>query len=457
MRLVIIGGSDAGISAALRARELDPSTEAHLVVADAFPNFSICGLPFYLSGEIPDWRTLAHRTRDEIEAAGIHLHLNQTAIAIDPSGKSVTTRSGSIQGTIPYDRLVIGTGAEPVLPPIPGVDRENVFVLHTMDDSFALNSALEKNPRSAVIVGAGYIGLEMADALRHRGIAVTLIEQLPAVLRTVDVEVGKRVEDLLRAHDVDVRTNTTVTAIEGNGDRLRVVCADGNVAHGEIVLVVVGVRPQSQLARDCGIATDARSAIIVDRAMRTNLPDIYAAGDCVATWHRFLERDVYMPLGTTSHKQGRVAGENAVGGDALFAGALGTQSVKIFDHVVAATGLRESEGQAYGFDPFAIDIRTYDHKVYYPGATEMLVRVVGDRSSGLLLGAQIMGSYGKEVSKRIDTAATALYHRMQVEDLSALDLSYTPPLSSPWDPVQMAAQAWTLRRASAALASSANS
>jgi NADPH-dependent 2,4-dienoyl-CoA reductase/sulfur reductase-like enzyme len=447
MRLVIIGGSDAGISAGLRAREKDRTADVNMIVADAYPNFSICGLPFYLSGEVSDWRSLAHRTRAEIEASGIRLNLNASAVSINIAGKHVITRSQEgIAQSHPYDRLVIATGAAPVQPPIEGIDLPNVFVLHTMDDCFALHSRLEGAGQSAIIVGAGYIGLEMADALRHRGVNVTLIERLPTVMRTVDGPISKRVESVLIEHGVDVRTGIAVEAILQKEERLQVRCGNGLEVEGDFVLVVVGVRPQSDLAKTCGVNTNERGAIVVDRGMRTNLPDIWAAGDCTTTWHRLLERDLYLPLGTTSHKQGRVAGENAAGGSRKFAGTLGTQSVKLFDRVIAATGLREDDTRSYGFIPLAVEAITYDHKVYYPGATELVVRLIGDSDSGALLGAQLFGSFGKEVSKRIDSIAMALHHRMRIDDLNELDLSYTPPLSSPWDPLQIAAQAWMAAR-----------
>lgn len=415
-----------------------------MIVEDAYPNFSICGLPFYLSGEVFDWRKLAHRTRQEIEASGIRLLLNEKAIHIDVAGKHVVTQSqGGATQTHAYDRLVIATGAAPVNPAIKGMDLPNVFVLHTMDECFALHRRLEVGVRSAIIVGGGYIGLEMADALRHRGISVTLIEQLPTVMRTVDGPIAKRVESLLSKHGVTVDAGTSVEAIVPKGDRLQVQCTNGLEVEGDAVLVVVGVRPQSDLAKAFGVKTNERGAIVVDREMRTNLQDVRSAGDCATTWHRFLERNLYLPLGTTSHKQGRVAGENAAGGRREFAGILGTQSVKLFDRVVAATGLREDDARSYGFDPLAIEVNTYDHKVYYPGATELIVCLVGDSDSGALLGAQLLGSFGKEVSKRIDSIATALHHRMRIDELNDLDLSYTPPLSSPWDPLQIAAQAWT--------------
>jgi len=447
LRLVIIGGSDAGISAAIRAREVRPATHVRLIVADSFPNFSICGLPFYLSGEVPDWHSLAHRTRNEIQAHGIELHLEETAVEIDAAGKQLVTRSrGGQLNRYGYDRILIATGAVPVRPAIPGLELPNVFTLHTMEECFALHRALAAAARSAVIVGGGYIGLEMADALRHRNLTVTLVEQLPALMRTVDSAMARRVGSLLRAHGVEVRTKATVDSIVEINDRLQVRCADGYSVEGDLVLVVVGVRPQSNLAKACDVRTNERGAIHVDRGMRTNRPDIFAAGDCAVTWHRLLERDLYLPLGTTSHKQGRVAGENAVGGDRVFEGSVGTQCVKMFDRVVAATGLREEDVPSYGFVPLAIEVTTYDHKTYYPGATEMIVRLVGDVPSGRLLGGQIFGAYGKEVSKRIDTIATALHYRARVDELNDFDLSYTPPLSSPWDPVQVAAQAWVVAR-----------
>jgi NADPH-dependent 2,4-dienoyl-CoA reductase/sulfur reductase-like enzyme len=214
MRLVIIGGSDAGISAALRGREIDPGSEVDMIVADGYPNFSICGLPFYLSGEVSDWRTLAHRTRREIEASGVVLHLNEQAVEIDSTARTVSTiLEGGQRKVYAYDRLVIATGASPIRPRIDGMDLPGVFVLHTMDDCFALHHRLGSSARSAVIVAGGYIGLEMADALRHRGLAVTLVERLASLMRTVDAPIALRVEALLSDNKVLVRTNTAVSTI----------------------------------------------------------------------------------------------------------------------------------------------------------------------------------------------------------------------------------------------------
>ena len=456
MHIVAIGGSDAGISAALRAREADPGAEVTVVAADAYPNFSICGIPYYVSGEVTHWRNLAHRTIGDLEDAGMRLRLDTTARRIDVEGRklAVTGPHGG-EDVIAYDQLVIGTGAVPVRPPIMGLEAlgpaDGVHLLHSMDDTFAIMRTLERTtPDSAIIVGAGYIGLEMADALTVRGLAVTQIEQLPEVLPTVDPQLGTLVRAQLEGHGVTVLTGTAVTSVgraePGAAAPLKVeaVTADGQqvTRHAGLVLVVTGVRPETSLAVSAGASTGVRGAIAVDRAMRTGLPDVYAAGDCVITHHRLLG-ETYLPLGTTAHKQGRVAGENALGGHREFAGSLGTQVVKIFDQAAARTGLRDHEAAAAGYDPVTVAAEADDHKAYYPGSHRIAMRFTGERATGRLLGVQLFGHRHAEVAKRIDIAATAIFNAMTVDAISDLDLSYTPPLGSPWDAVQAGAQAWT--------------
>jgi NADPH-dependent 2,4-dienoyl-CoA reductase/sulfur reductase-like enzyme len=443
MRFLIIGGSDAGISAALRARELDRKATITVVLADGYPNFSICGLPFFLSGETPDWHQLAHRTEFE----GIEIRQWHTATAIDPERKTVElVDRESHHSVLPYDRLLIATGAAPLIPKIPGTDLPGVHTLHTMEDSFAVDRRLRKEkPRSVIIVGAGYIGVEMADALVHRGLKVTLVGKTESVLATVDVELGDLIGEELRRHHVDVKTNVDVQDISSS-NCLRVGGSNGFEQSADLVLVATGVRPSSELADSAGIVTGARGAIMVNTSMQTNKPDIYAAGDCVETWHRILQQYKYLPLGTTSHKQGRVAGENAVGGSKHFGGSVGTQVVKVFDLVAGRTGLRNHEAKDAGFNPRTVETNAWDHKVYYPGAQPMKLRVTGDVDTGRLLGAQIVGHCRSEVAKRIDVFAAALFHEMSVDAMSDLDLSYTPPLSSPWDPVQLASQNWCANR-----------
>ena len=444
MHLVIIGGSDAGISAAARAKECNPTVQVTVLVADSFPNFSICGLPFFLSGEVADWRTLAHRTIEGIEGEGIHLRLNHRAIWIDPGGKTVRTIDRTQEvNQLEYDKLIIATGATSIRPPIEGLGLPGTFSLRWMGDGFAIEKYMrERRPGSAAILGSGYISMEMADALTRRGISVSVLARSGSVLKTVDADMGELIRSELQEHGVRVIDGVAVTSIAQEREDLVLKDQKGLLLKAGLVLVATGARPETELVRAAGILLGGNGAIKVSPTMETNIPDIYAAGDCVETRHRLIKGPTYLPLGTTAHKQGRVAGENAVGGQTEFEGSLGTQVVKIIDLVVARTGLRDQEAIREGFDPLTIDSESWDHKLYYPGATKVRIRITGDRKTHQLLGAHMVGRYGAEVSKRIDIFATALFNGMKVEDLNHLDLSYTPPLSSPWDPVQTAAQSW---------------
>ncbi|MDQ0371776.1 FAD-dependent oxidoreductase [Cellulomonas humilata] len=451
MRLVVVGGSDAGISAALRARELDDTTDVTVVVADAFPNYSICGIPYFVSREVPDWRDLARRTRDDLEATGMRLRLETFATDIDVSGHRLRIVHDGAADWLDYDALVVGTGAVPVRPPIDGLDRlgpeQGVHLLHTMGDTLDLERTLDRRePATALIIGAGYVGLEMAEGLTARGIHVTQVERLPQVLPTVDPELGALVREELERHGVDVHTGTTVTGLTarpGGGLHVDAHEPDGTPVGWDVdlVLVVVGVRPDTDLLLRAGATTGPAGAVDVDQSMRTGLDAVWAAGDCVVTHHRLLGR-TYLPLGTTAHKQGRVAGQNAIGGSTRFAGSLGTQVVKVFDLVVARTGLRDTDATATAYSTLTTQTRADDHKRYYPGAQPITLRVTGDTSTGRLLGAQLVGSLTTQVAKRVDTFATALFHEMSVDSISQLDLSYTPPLGSPWDAIQIATQDW---------------
>jgi NADPH-dependent 2,4-dienoyl-CoA reductase/sulfur reductase-like enzyme len=326
-----------------------------------------------------------------------------------------------------------------------------------MGDTFALMQTLERGPRSAIIVGAGYIGLEMAEGLVARGIAVIQMEQLPEVLPTVDPELGALVHRELERHGVEVLCNSAVQSIHSVVDeplgRLRVdaIGADGPLARfTDLVLVVVGVQPDTTLAKTANVTFDAKGAIGVDRQMRTGIADVFAAGDCATTYHRLLGNS-YLPLGTTAHKQGRVAAENALGGQRNFAGVLGTQVVKVFDLVCARTGIRSHEATSAGFDPLTVVAEADDHKAYYPGSHRLVLRYTGDRQTGRLLGLQLVGALGSEIAKRIDIGATAIFHDMSIDEMSDLDLAYTPPLGSPWDALQVGSQLWQRENESRAM------
>lgn len=444
LNLVIIGGSDAGISAALRAKELVPETKVTIILADEYPNFSICGIPFYISKEVEHWKNLAHRTAQDIEALGIELRMNERVIAIDPNEKKVIAQ-GTDGTNIPYqyDKLVIGTGAKSIRPPIEGIDLEGVFTLRWIGEMKAIDRYIEQHSvKRAVVVGGGYIGLEMADALILRGIQVHLVEFAPTVLTTVDEELGKLVQQNLEAKGIQITTQTLIKTIQRSEEDLIIKGSNDFEEKADFVLVAVGAIPETTLAQNIGISTGIKGAIQVNEFMETNIPAIYAAGDCVETWHQLAQQFTYLPLGTTAHKQGRIAGENALGRTRKFKGALGTQSIKLFDQVIARTGLNDKDAEKFGMKSFTLDVTFHDHKVYYPHAKDIRIRLTGAEATHQLLGVQMLGSVGTEVSKRVDIVATAIFNGLSIEDLNDLDLSYTPPLSSPWDPVQMAAQAW---------------
>jgi NADPH-dependent 2,4-dienoyl-CoA reductase/sulfur reductase-like enzyme len=439
-KLVIIGGSDAGISAALRARETDPGLTPTIIVADEFPNYSICGLPYYISRDVVDWKNLAHRTKEEIEREGINLMLRHTARSIDTRSKqvSVTDQAGATK-LLDYDRLIIATGAESVRPKIPGIDAAGVFFLRWMPDCFAIDGFITgQNPKTALIIGAGFIGMEMSEALMKRGLQVTVVEFAESVMPTFSPGLGIKIAEALTGNGVAVRNNVAIESIVSQNGKLAVRGTNGFKLTVDMVLVSVGAAPGTELGRSIGMETGIKGAFKVNRRMETDIPDIFAAGDCAETYHGILRKNVYMPLGTVAHKQGRVAGENAAGGNCEFAGYFGTQSVKIFDRVIAKTGLIDREAKEAGFDPVSADFETWDHKVYYPHAEKLFIRVSADKSSKRILGAEMIGAYKSEVSKRIDIFASAIFHQMTVREFSDYDLSYTPPLSSPWDPVQMA-------------------
>ncbi len=377
----------------------------------------------------------------------VELLLDTTAIGVDVGSRrlSAVTADGR-QSRLRHDELIIGTGATPIRPPIGGLDTlgpdDGVFLLHTMDDTFALTRFIDTHgPATAIIVGAGYLGLEMTEALTARGMRVTQVEMLAEVLPTVDPLLGRLVRDRLIKAGVEVRTETTVHRIDPRGTHLRVLGDHEFDRAADLVLVVAGVQPDTTLAAAAGARLGPRSAVEVDRRIRTGIPHVWAAGDCAITHHRPLGT-TYLPLGTTAHKQSRIAGENAIGGNREFAGVLGTQVVKVFDLAAARSGLRDTEARQAGFDPQSVESDADDHKAYYPGAHSIRLRVTADTATHRLLGVQMVGHQDAAVAKRIDIAATAIHHGMTVDELADLDLSYTPPLGSPWDAIQMAAHAW---------------
>ena len=446
MKVVIVGGSDAGVSAALRIRELQPNYEVLIVTKDSYPNFSVCGLPYLHSGEISDFRSLFHRTPQDLEALGIKLKLDTQVLAIDAKDQVLSTSSGE---HITYDTLILGTGVLPRrLSVLDDLCSPSVFYLHSPTDGERLESFIRTNtPRSALIIGAGYIGVEMAEAFITRDIRTYLIEQNDQIFPSAEVEFATRIQDALIRRGVSIHTSCGVEkASQTLDDKISVTLTDEESLEVDLVVVAVGVRPNSKLAEVAGIELNTQGAIVVDSYMRTSKPNILAAGDVVHTFHRVLDRFTYLPLGSTAHKQGAIAGEVAsLYQTHRFTGSLGTQVLKVFEDVFATTGLKREQSLREGFDPLFIEIEADDHKAYYPGANKIYLSILGDRATKRLLGVQMYAKVTSAVHKRIDVAAAALYSSMTVSELLDLDLSYNPPLGSPWDPLQVAAAEWIRR------------
>jgi NADPH-dependent 2,4-dienoyl-CoA reductase/sulfur reductase-like enzyme len=438
-RLVVIGGVAAGTSAAAKAKRTEPELEVVLLERGANVSYGACGLPYYVAGIIPHAEDLIARTPVEFRQSGIEVRTGHEVLEVKPAKRSVlvTDLNRGAQYELAYDSLVIATGARAVTPDVAGRDLDNVITLRTLSDGVALKRTLtHQRPQSVVIVGGGYIGLEMAEAFRALTLPVTLIEMADRLMTNLDAEMSQLVfEEVVRA-GVDVHLNDPLVAFEGSG-RLESVTTTSAHIPADLALVSVGVRPNVGLASRAGLTLGTGGAIAVDGHMRTNMDGIYAAGDCTDTRHLVTGQRTYMPLGTTANKQGRVAGANVAGMECTFEGVVGTAVAKVFGLEVARTGLTEKEAQAHGFDVYSQHIKTKDRARYFPGAERLDVKLVMDRSSRRLLGAQLVGGGG--AAKRIDVLAAALYARMSVDDLTHLDYSYAPPYASVWDATLRAA------------------
>lgn len=424
--LVVIGGGAAGMSAASAARRVDPDLPIVVLEATGFAGYGLCGLPYHLSGVVGAASDLiSYSAAFFRERRRLDLRLGATATEIDLGRREVVYSCGGRTERRGFTNLVVAAGGRATVPPIAGLEGRRVFTVRTMEDTVALRELLDTGAvDTAVVVGAGYIGLETAEALHARGVRVTVVERLPRVLPTVDEPIAALVEEHVREH-VDLRLSTDANTALADVDP-------------DVVVVCAGVRPAGGIAAAAGARTEAGGALAVDDHMRTSLPGIFAAGDCIAPMHRVLGRPAYVPLGPAANRTGRVAGTVAAGGEASFAGVVGTAVVKVFDLEVARTGLTLAEAHTEGVAATATDVVHKSRAKYYPGAVPLHVRLV-HTEGGRLLGAQLVGREG--AAKRVDVIATALYAGLDVDDLASLDLSYAPPYSPVYDPLLVAAQA----------------
>ncbi|MCM2576948.1 FAD-dependent oxidoreductase [Streptomyces meridianus] len=456
--MVVIGGDAAGMSAASQARRLRGPDELEIVAFErgTFTSYSACGIPYWVGGEVDGPDALVARTPDEHRSRGIDVRTRTEVTEIDLEGRRVRFRGVGDRPAGPgrwtgYDDLVLATGARPLRPALPGIDAPGVHGVQSLDDGQALFDALEGygvTPRRAVVVGAGYIGIEMAEALLNRGCAVTVLERGPQPMPTLDPSMGALVRDAMSGMGIETVTGTEVTRIvTGEDGRVCAVATGEREYPADVVVLGLGVRPETSLAEAAGLPLGASGGLLTDPSMRVRGHEhVWAGGDCVEVLDLVSGRPRHVALGTHANKHGRTIGVNIGGGRLTFPGVVGTAVSKVCDLEIARTGLLEDEAEAAGFRFAVVTAESTSRAGYFPGARPMTVRMLAERGTGRLLGVQIVGREG--AGKRVDVAAVALMAGMTVQQMTVLDLGYAPPFSPVWDPVQVAA-----RKAVAALES----
>ncbi|MEU5565882.1 FAD-dependent oxidoreductase [Micromonospora musae] len=445
-RLIVIGGNAAGMSAASQARHRCGRDELEIIAFERghFTSYSSCGIPYWISGLVDGPEQLIARDPETFRRRfDIDVRMRHEVVGIDLEQREVIARDlvGGGEVRERFDDLMYAAGAQPVRPAWAEAEIDGVFGMQTLDDGAALRDWLEGDPkpRRAVVVGGGYIGVELAEALLQRGLTVTLVEKADQPMSTVDEDMAEVVVAAMRELGVRIRTGLGVTGVEERDGRVSAVVTEEGAIPADVVVLGLGVRPNIDLATAAGLPLGPSGAIRVDRRMRVpGVDGVWAAGDCVECLHRISGMPVHVPLGTHANKQGRVAGTNIGGGYATFTGIIGTAVTKVCDLEVGRTGLREQDAAAVGFEFVSVVAESTSRAGYYPGTRPMTVKLIAEKPSGRLLGAQIVG--WSEAAKRIDTLAAALWNGMTVDDMTALDLGYAPPYAPVWDPVLIAAR-----------------
>ncbi|MCK7626449.1 FAD-dependent oxidoreductase [Streptomyces sp. RS10V-4] len=445
-RLVVIGGDAAGMAAASQARRLKGPDALRITAFERghFTSYSACGIPYWVGGAVDGPDALIARTAEEHRARDIDLRLRTEVTALDLDKGRVRTRAlddGGREEWTGFDKLVIATGARPLRPPLPGIDAPGVYGVQTLDDGQAVLHGLQGAPgRRAVVIGAGYIGVEMAEALVHRGFSVTVLEQSDQPMSTLDPDMGALVHTAMCGMGIEVVTGARVTEVlTGEGGRARAVVTEDAEYPADAVVLGMGVRPETSLAEAAGLPLGASGGLRTDLALRVaGQEHLWAGGDCVEVRDLVTGEPRHIPLGTHANKHGQVIGANVAGGYATFPGVVGTAVSKVCDLEIARTGLLERQAEAAGLRFVAVTVESTSRAGYYPGARPMHVKMLAERRTGRLLGVQIVGREG--AGKRVDVAAVALTAGMTVEQMTALDLGYAPPFSPVWDPVLVAAR-----------------
>lgn len=433
-RIIVVGGVAGGASAAARARRVDESAEIHIFERGPYISFANCGLPYHIAGEIEDRSALLIMTPEKMwSRSRVHVHVHHEVVSIHRAEKTIRVRHDGVEENVPYDKLILSPGAKPIVPPLPGADLPNVFSLRDVPDMDRILDFLsERKPKTAAVVGGGFIGLEIAEAFHRRGIHVTIIEKYPHILPLLDADSAQYLQNAILHKDFAILTETEAKSFTEHGVEL----TNGSRVPADLVLLSVGIRPEVELARDAGLEIGITGGMRVNARMETSDPNIYAVGDAAETTHVVTGAPIRIPLAGPANRQGRIAGNNAAGGHALHRGALGTSIVRVLHMTAGYTGLNSAQAAKAGLRFFTSVTVDNQHAGYYPGAKLLRTRILAEEGTGRLLGAQVVGEDG--VDKRIDILATAITARMTVFDLESLDLAYSPPFNSTNDPVNTA-------------------
>ncbi len=440
MKIVIVGGVAGGATAAARLRRLDETAEIVVFERSGFVSYANCGLPYYIGGVIEDQEELTLQTPESFyERFRVQMKVHHEVTAIDRSAKTVTVRNLATGEVFQesYDKLLLAPGARPTQPALPGVGLDRLFTLRTVEDTLRIRRFVDtQHPKSVVLAGGGFIGLELAENLRERGLDVTIVQRPKQLMTPFDADMAALIHREVRAHGVRLALGHTVEGFAESEGGVQVLLKDEQPLQADMVILAIGVTPDSRLAAEAGLELGLKGSILVNDRMQTSDPDIYAVGDAVQVNHFVTGQPALIALAGPANKQGRIAADNMAGGDSRYKGSQGSSVLKIFDLTAAATGLNEAAARRAGLDVEAVVLSPMNHAGYYPGGRVMTMKVLFERRTGKLLGAQIVGSDG--VDKRIDVLATAIRAGMTAADLTELDLAYAPPYSSAKDPVNMA-------------------
>lgn len=440
MKVVIVGGVAGGATAAARIRRLDEQAEIVVFERSGFVSYANCGLPYYIGGMIEDPEDLTLQTPESFFSRfRVHMKVHHEVTAIHPDQKSLTVKNLETGAVFEesYDKLLLSPGAKPVIPDLPGIDSSKLFTLRTVEDTFRIKEFVDQNkPKSAVIVGGGFIGLEMAENLRHLGMEVTIVQRPKQLMNPFDSDMASFIHSEVRKHGVKLMLGHTVEGFAEQDGGVNVLLKDCAPLHADMVVLAIGVTPESTLAKEAGLALGIKGSILVNDRMETSKPDIYAVGDAVQVKHFVTEQDTLIALAGPANKQGRIAADNICGGDSHYLGSQGSSVIKVFDMTAASTGINETNAKKAGISVDTVILSPMSHAGYYPGGKVMTMKVVFEKETYRLLGAQIVGYDG--VDKRIDVLATAIHAGMNATELKSLDLAYAPPYSSAKDPVNMA-------------------